>query len=183
MESWLSSAAPNRGRIITPGTHSIASLRLAARDSSMVDCPTTPTPPGVRSISSRARSGLMSRSSGTRSPSTRTAGMVGGVEGGIAWAHAELARARHITTVAIRVMRAPYLRTNCTGSRTHMPMGSLPRRPGSNFQRRTASIAARSRSGWPALRSSSMSVTRPSAPTKTRSSEVPSMPSLRAVDG
>ena len=35
MESWLSSAAPKRDRIMTPGTHSIASLRLAARVSSM----------------------------------------------------------------------------------------------------------------------------------------------------
>src|SRR4029453_4011686 len=118
MESWLSSAAPNRGRIITPGTHSIASLRLAARVSSMAGWPTMPTPPGVRSISSRARSGLMRRSSGTRSPPTRTGGIVGGVEGWVGWAHAGVARARHITTVAIRRMRAPLFEDELNGE-TH----------------------------------------------------------------
>ena len=88
IESWLSSAAPKRGRISTPGTNSSTSLRFAARDSSICSCVTMPTPPGVRSISSRACSGVAVRSSGTRVSSTRTGGSVGGVVGGAGWAPA-----------------------------------------------------------------------------------------------
>src|SRR5882724_7841219 len=86
-ESWLSSAAPKRGRMSTPGTLSRTSFKLAARDSSIAFFGTISTPPGVRSISSRACSSVRVRSGGSTPDSTTTGSSFGGA-GGATWAEA-----------------------------------------------------------------------------------------------
>ncbi len=92
MENWLSSAAPKRGRMSTPGTKSSTSLRFAARDSSMAFCGTIATPPGVRSISSRACSSVRVRSGGKVLDSTTTGSSLGGAGGACAAAGAAASR-------------------------------------------------------------------------------------------
>ena len=62
MESWLSSAAPKRGRISTPGTKSRTSCKFAPRDSAFSREPTSAVPPGTRSSSRRFSSSLRKRS-------------------------------------------------------------------------------------------------------------------------
>src|SRR5215470_6265834 len=79
--------------------------------------------------------------------------------------------------------RLLYLIWNSTGNSTHMATGSLPRLAGSKRQRRTASTAAWSRSGWPAVCWTRTSPTRPSTSTWTLSRAVPWMPWRRALDG
>ncbi len=100
MESWLSSAAPKRGRIMTPGVKSSTSLRFDARDSPICRSPITAVPPGTRLSSSRASCSVRDRSAGTRTPSTTTGGMVGG--GGV-WARAGAAHRRAATIVVTRI--------------------------------------------------------------------------------
>src|SRR2546426_6026684 len=78
MESWLSSAAPKRGRISTPGTKSRTSCKLAPRDSRISWESTREAPPGTRSSSRRVSSSLRTRSGvaleGRGTPLTTTGG-------------------------------------------------------------------------------------------------------------
>src|SRR2546426_227744 len=78
MESWLSSAAPKRGRISTPGTKSRTSCKLAPRDSRISWESTREAPPGTRSSSRRVSSSLRTRSgvalAGRGTPLTTTGG-------------------------------------------------------------------------------------------------------------
>jgi hypothetical protein len=103
IESWLSSAAPKRGRIRTPGTKSSTSFRLDARDSSIASRGTSSTPPGVRSISSRACSGVRVRSGESWLDSTTT-GASRGVGGD--WARTAPGAAIQMVVAAARQTRA-----------------------------------------------------------------------------